>query len=183
MAFRPKYVKNIGTDAVEILNQIPTDGKTRTLIGLSISNTYGSGVLADIYITSNNGLADRADTDYVLGDLVIGTDTNSLTAVFECTTAGNTDAANPWTAEDFTTYTGRTTTTADGTAQWTFVGLTDFYIGKNVPISSGATEIVVGGDQKVVLYRDDTNGQDDRLFVKSNVINSIDVVASFLQED
>lgn len=54
-------------------------------------------------------------------------------------------------------------------------GSTDTYLIKNAPILPGATLVVVGGDQKVVLVTGDS------IKVSSNTASSVDAVLSILE--
>ena len=51
MAFNNQLTKNVTTSATAVVDA-PATG-TKTLIGLSISNTTGSGILVDAYITKS----------------------------------------------------------------------------------------------------------------------------------
>jgi hypothetical protein len=55
------------------------------------------------------------------------------------------------------------------------VGAANTYIVANAPISSGASLIPVGGDQKVVLITG------DKIFVQSSAASSIDAVLSIME--
>lgn len=54
-------------------------------------------------------------------------------------------------------------------------GTNNTYLVKSAPILPGATLVVVGGDQKIVLLNNDS------IKVKSNVASSVDVVMSILE--
>ena len=53
------------------------------------------------------------------------------------------------------------------------------YVGKAMPIPAGSSILVAGGDQKIVLWYHDSNG--DQLIVRSNTLNSVDIVLSYLE--
>lgn len=53
--------------------------------------------------------------------------------------------------------------------------LNNAYIVANAPISSGASLVVVGGDQKLVLI------EGDKVFVQSSASTSIDAVMSIME--
>jgi hypothetical protein len=55
------------------------------------------------------------------------------------------------------------------------VGAANTYIVANAPISSGASLIPVGGDQKIVLITG------DKIFVQSSAASSIDAVLSIME--
>lgn len=54
-------------------------------------------------------------------------------------------------------------------------GSSNTYLVKNAPVPSGGSIVIVGGDQKVVL---ETN---DKIQVKSDTVNSADVIMSILE--
>lgn len=54
-------------------------------------------------------------------------------------------------------------------------GSSNTYLIKDAPIPSGASLVIVGGDQKVVLE------SSDRILVKSDTANSADVIMSILE--
>lgn len=54
-------------------------------------------------------------------------------------------------------------------------GSSNTHLVKEAPVPSGGSIVIVGGDQKVVL---ETN---DRVLVKSDTVNSADVVMSILE--
>ena len=151
MAFRTKFTKNIGTTSIAITDSIPINGKTRTLIGLSVSNTSGSGILADVYINSTNGYSARLNTTaYTLGDFAIVTDTNSDTYIVEVTrvnVAGTSETASPFTALYFSRQTPRTYTLEDAASTptdgvlWTLIGSTKCFRVKKIPLSAGGSEV------------------------------------------
>ena len=60
-----------------------------------------------------------------------------------------------------------------------FLSSTETYIVKDAPIPIGGSLVVVGGDQKVVLFHNGTNG--NQIKVRSNVANSINVIMSYLE--
>ena len=60
-----------------------------------------------------------------------------------------------------------------------FLSSTETYIVKDAPIPTGGSLVVVGGDQKVVLFHNGTNG--NQIKVRSNVANSINVIMSYLE--
>ena len=60
-----------------------------------------------------------------------------------------------------------------------FLSTTETYIVKDAPIPTGGSLVVVGGDQKVVLFHNGTNGY--QIKVRSNVANSINVIMSYLE--
>ena len=60
-----------------------------------------------------------------------------------------------------------------------FLSTTETYIVKDAPIPTGGSLVVVGGDQKVVLFHNGTNG--NQIKVSSNVANSINVIMSYLE--
>ena len=60
-----------------------------------------------------------------------------------------------------------------------FLSTTETYIVKDAPIPTGGSLVVVGGDQKVVLFHNGTHG--NRITVRSNVANSINVIMSYLE--
>lgn len=60
-----------------------------------------------------------------------------------------------------------------------FLSTTETYIVKDAPIPTGGSLVVVGGDQKVVLFHNGTNG--NQIKVRSNVANSINVIMSYLE--
>ena len=60
-----------------------------------------------------------------------------------------------------------------------FLSTTETYIVKDAPIPIGGSLVVVGGDQKVVLFHNGTNG--NQIKVRSNVANSINVIMSYLE--
>ena len=60
-----------------------------------------------------------------------------------------------------------------------FLSSTEAYIVKDAPIPTGGSLVVVGGDQKVVLFHNGTNG--NQIKVRSNVANSINVIMSYLE--
>ena len=53
------------------------------------------------------------------------------------------------------------------------------YVGKAMPIPAGSSILVAGGDQKIVLWYHDSAG--DQLIVRSNTLNSVDIVLSYLE--
>jgi len=53
------------------------------------------------------------------------------------------------------------------------------YVGKAMPIPAGSSILVAGGDQKLVLWYHDSAG--DQLIVRSNTLNSVDIVLSYLE--
>ena len=53
------------------------------------------------------------------------------------------------------------------------------YVVKAAPIPAGGSLLVAGGDQKIVLWYHDSNG--DQLIVRSNTLNSVDIVLSYLE--
>lgn len=55
------------------------------------------------------------------------------------------------------------------------VGAANTYIVANAPISSGASLIPVGGDQKIVLITG------DKIFVQSSAASSIDAILSIME--
>ena len=60
-----------------------------------------------------------------------------------------------------------------------FLSSTETYIVKDAPIPIGGSLVVVGGDQKVVLFHNGTNG--NQIKARSNVANSINVIMSYLE--
>ena len=60
-----------------------------------------------------------------------------------------------------------------------FLSSTETFIVKDAPIPTGGSLVVVGGDQKVVLFHNGTNG--NQIKVRSNVANSINVIMSYLE--
>ena len=60
-----------------------------------------------------------------------------------------------------------------------FLSTTETYKVKDAPIPTGGSLVVVGGDQKVVLFHNGTNG--NQIKVRSNVANSINVIMSYLE--
>jgi hypothetical protein len=54
-------------------------------------------------------------------------------------------------------------------------GTSNTYIVKEAPIPSGGSIVLVGGDQKVVMEAA------DRILIKSDTVNSADVVMSVLE--
>ena len=58
-------------------------------------------------------------------------------------------------------------------------GGTRTWVVKDAPISSGGSLIPCGGDQKIVLWHNGTNG--DQLIVRSNTANSTNIVLSYLE--
>ena len=60
-----------------------------------------------------------------------------------------------------------------------FLSSTETYIVKDAPIPTGGSLVVVGGDKKVVLFHNGTNG--NKIKVRSNVANSINVIMSYLE--
>ena len=58
-------------------------------------------------------------------------------------------------------------------------GGTRTYVGKAMPIPAGSSILVAGGDQKIVLWYHDSAG--DQLIVRSNTLNSVDIVLSYLE--
>ena len=48
-----------------------------------------------------------------------------------------------------------------------------------MPIAAGGSLLAAGGDQKIVLWYHDGNG--DQLIVRSNTLNSVDIVLSYLE--
>ena len=53
------------------------------------------------------------------------------------------------------------------------------YVGKAMPVPAGSSILAAGGDQKIVLWYHDGNG--DQLIVRSNTLNSVDIVLSYLE--
>ena len=53
------------------------------------------------------------------------------------------------------------------------------YLVKAAPIPSGGSLLVAGGDQKIVLWHHDSNG--DQIVVRSNTLNSTNIVLSYLE--
>ena len=53
------------------------------------------------------------------------------------------------------------------------------YLVKAAPIPSGGSLLVAGGDQKVVLWHHDSNG--DQIVVRSNTLNSTNIALSYLE--
>ena len=53
------------------------------------------------------------------------------------------------------------------------------YIVKSAPIPTGGSLICCGGDQKVVLWYHNSNG--DQIVVRSNTLNSVNIVLSYLE--
>ena len=53
------------------------------------------------------------------------------------------------------------------------------YVVKAANIPVGSSLIVAGGDQKIVLWYHDSNG--DQLVVRSNTLNSTNIVLSYLE--
>jgi len=60
-----------------------------------------------------------------------------------------------------------------------FLSSTETYIVKDAPIPTGGSLVVVGGDQKVVLWHNGSNG--NQIKIRSNVADSINVVMSYLE--
>ena len=60
-----------------------------------------------------------------------------------------------------------------------FLNTTETYIVKDAPIPTGGSLVVVGGDQKVVLWHNSSHG--NLIKIRSNVANSINVVMSYLE--
>ena len=56
---------------------------------------------------------------------------------------------------------------------------TETYIVKSAPIPTGGSLVAVGGDQKVVLWYHNSNG--DQIVVKSDTANSVNIVLSYLE--
>lgn len=56
-------------------------------------------------------------------------------------------------------------------------GSADTYLIKDAPLPSGGSLVIVGGDQKVVMETGDS------IKVKSDTVNSVDVVLSILEID
>ena len=53
------------------------------------------------------------------------------------------------------------------------------YIVKAAPIPTGGSLVVVGGDQKVVLWQHGGNG--DQIVIRSDTLNSVNIVLSYLE--
>ena len=53
------------------------------------------------------------------------------------------------------------------------------YVVKAAPIPVGGSLLVAGGDQKVVMWYHDGNG--DQIVVRSNTLNSVDIILSYLE--
>ena len=53
------------------------------------------------------------------------------------------------------------------------------YIVKSAPIPSGGSLLAAGGDQKIVLWYHNSNG--DQIVVRSNTLNSVNIVLSYLE--
>ena len=53
------------------------------------------------------------------------------------------------------------------------------HIVKGAPIPSGGSLVTSGGDQKIVLWYHNSNG--DQLVVRSNTLNSTNIVLSYLE--
>ncbi len=53
------------------------------------------------------------------------------------------------------------------------------YVVKAAPIPAGGSLLVAGGDQKVVMWYHDGNG--DQIVVRSNTLNSVDIILSYLE--
>ena len=53
------------------------------------------------------------------------------------------------------------------------------YVVKAAPIAVGGSLVVAGGDQKIVLWYHSGNG--DQIVVRSNTLNSVDIILSYLE--
>ncbi len=53
------------------------------------------------------------------------------------------------------------------------------YIVKDAPIPPGGSLLAAGGDQKIVLWYHNSNG--DQIVVRSNTLNSVNIVLSYLE--
>ena len=104
--FTRKLEQNVGATATKIGNYTVASATSTVVIGLTVTNTTGSAIEANVFI--NNGAANT-------------------------------------------------------------------YVIANSPISSGASLVVVGGDQKVVLITGDS------IYVQSSAATSIDAVMSIME--
>ena len=104
--FTRKLEQNVGATATKIANYTVASSTSVVVIGLTVTNTTGSAIQANVFI--NNGVANT-------------------------------------------------------------------YVVANSPISSGASLVVVGGDQKIVLVTGDS------IYVQSSAATSIDAVMSVME--
>ena len=104
--FTRKLEQNVGATATKIANYTVASSTSVVVIGLTVTNTTGSAIEANVFI--NNGVANT-------------------------------------------------------------------YVIANSPISSGASLVVVGGDQKIVLITGDS------IYVQSSAATSIDAVMSVME--
>ena len=104
--FTRKLEQNVGATATKIANYTVASSTSVVVIGLTVTNTTGSAIEANVFI--NNGVANT-------------------------------------------------------------------YVIANSPISSGASLVVVGGDQKIVLITGDS------IYVQSSAATSIDAVMSIME--
>jgi hypothetical protein len=104
--FTRKLEQNVGATATKIANYTVASSTSVVVIGLTVTNTTGSAIQANVFI--NNGVANT-------------------------------------------------------------------YVVANSPISSGASLVVVGGDQKIVLITGDS------IYVQSSAATSIDAVMSVME--
>ena len=104
--FTRKLQQNVGATTTKIGNYTVAAGTSTVVIGLTVTNTTGSAIEANVFV--NNGVANT-------------------------------------------------------------------YVVANSPISSGASLVVVGGDQKIVLITGDS------IYVQSSAATSIDAVMSIME--
>ena len=104
--FTRKLQQNVGATTTKIGNYTVAAGTSTVVIGLTVTNTTGSAIQANVFI--NNGVANT-------------------------------------------------------------------YVVANSPVSSGASLVVVGGDQKIVLVTGDS------IYVQSTAATSIDAVMSIME--
>lgn len=74
---------------------------------------------------------------------------------------------------------GMTVTNTTGSAitanVWLNDGSSNVYVAANAPISSGASLVAIGGDQKLVMVTG------DKIYVQSSAASSVDAILSILE--